>query len=70
MADTPRETTRNNWLWLVLIAAVALAAVIWWSATRSGEEIGGSISAHESTAAPAESAQGASEAVPAETQRE
>lgn len=70
MADTPRETTRNNWLWLVLLAAVALAAVVWWSATRSGEEIGGSISAGDSTAASAQTAQGASEAVPVETQRE
>ena len=70
MADTPRGTTRNNWLWLALIAAVVLGAVLWWSATRSGEEIGGSISAHESTAASAETAQGASEAVPEQTQRE
>ena len=69
MADTPRETTRSNWLWLMLLAAVVLAAVIWWSATRSGEEIGGSISMGDSTAAPAESAQGASEAVPEQTQR-
>ena len=28
MADTPRETTRKNWLWLVLIAAVVLVAVV------------------------------------------
>ena len=70
MADTPRRTTRSYWLWLVLIAAVVLAAVIWWSATRSGEDSGGSISMGDSTAASAQTAQGASEAVPVETQRE
>ena len=43
MADSPRQTTRNNWLWLVLAAAVILAAVIWWSATHRGEDIGGQI---------------------------
>ena len=43
MADSPRTTTRKNWLWLVLVAAVVLAAVIWWSATRRGEDIGGQI---------------------------
>ena len=70
MADTPRETTRNNWLWLVLVAAVVLAGVIWWSATHRGEDIGGSISMHESSGASAQTAQGASEAVPEQTQRE
>ena len=70
MADTPRETPRNNWLWLGLVAAVVLAGVIWWSATHRGEDIGGSISMDDSTAASAETAQGASEAVPEQTQRE
>ena len=70
MADTPRETTRNNWLWLVLLAAVILAAVTWWSTTHRGEDSGGSISMGDSTAASAQTAQGASEAVPVETQRE
>ncbi|HEX6866901.1 MAG TPA: hypothetical protein VF122_06690, partial [Caulobacteraceae bacterium] len=41
--DSPRQTTRKNWLWLVLVAAVVLAAVIWWSATQRGEDIGGQI---------------------------
>ena len=70
MADTPRETTRNNWLWLVLLAAVILAAVTWWSTTHRGEDSGGSISMGDSTAASTETAQGASDAVPVETQRD
>lgn len=70
MADTPRGTTRNNWIWLILLAAVVLAGVIWWSATRRGEDIGGQLSMHESSGASAEIAQGASEAVPAQTQSE
>ena len=49
MADTPRETTRNNWLWLVLVAAVVLAGVIWWSATHRGEDIGGTIAMESAT---------------------
>ncbi|HYG26617.1 MAG TPA: hypothetical protein VD906_06910 [Caulobacteraceae bacterium] len=70
MADTPRQTTKNNWVWLLAVAAVILAAVVWWSATNRGEDIGGELSAHESSGASAETAQGASEAVPAQTQNE
>jgi cytochrome c-type biogenesis protein CcmH/NrfF len=70
MADTPREKTRGNWIWLLAAAAVILAAVVWWSSTRRGEDIGGSLSMDESSGASAETAQGASEAVPAQTQNE
>lgn len=70
MADTPREKTRSNWIWLLAAAAVILAAVVWWSSTHRGEDIGGQISMHESSGAAAESADGASEAVPAQTQNE
>ena len=43
MADTPRQTTRNNWIWLLVAAAVILAGVVWWSSTHRGEDIGGQI---------------------------
>lgn len=68
MADTPREKTRSNWWILALVAVVVLAAVVWWSVTRSGEEIGGSISMGETTAAPADSAYGPSPLVPEQAQ--
>lgn len=43
MADTPRGATRSNWLWLIIVAVVALGAIIWWSSTHRGEDIGGQI---------------------------
>jgi len=68
MADTPRQTTRSNWWVLILLAAVILGAVIWWSATHRGEDIGGQLSMHESSGAAAESAMGPSAAVPEQAQ--
>lgn len=49
MADTPRGTTRSNWLWLIVAAVVILAGVVWWSATHRGEDIGGTIAMESAT---------------------
>jgi len=68
MADTPRGKTRSNWWLLGLVALVIAVAVAYISMTRRGEDVGGSLSMHESSAAPAESAMGPGAAVPEQAQ--
>jgi hypothetical protein len=67
MADTPREKTRSNWWVLGVLAVIALIAVIYYG-QRNTETLGGSLSAGETTQAHAQSTQGPSAAVPAQSQ--